>query len=74
MQLNTTFKTGFSFDRPLWSYAKVNRIISAIRRNKRFFIRSDVGKKEYLDVGCGPNTHDGVINLDYGGNPKIDVY
>ena len=28
---------------------------------------------DYLDVGCGPNTHANVINLDYEWRPGIDI-
>jgi hypothetical protein len=28
---------------------------------------------KYLDVGCGPNTHEAFINLDYLWYPKVDV-
>ncbi len=73
MLRKNTFEPGFSFKRPLWSYSKVNKAISTICRNKRFFISKNVDSKEYLDLGCGPNTHDDFINLDYNWNPDIDV-
>jgi predicted SAM-dependent methyltransferase len=73
MQNNATCKRGFSIDRPWWTYVKVQRTIAAIRRNKRFLIPRNIAGKEYLDVGCGPNTHSEFINLDYGWNPSVDI-
>jgi|LakMenE18May11ns_1017448.scaffolds.fasta_scaffold9958929_5 predicted SAM-dependent methyltransferase len=73
MSNNQAYKPGFSFDRPWWSYVKVQKIIAAIKRNKRFLISKNISSKEYLDVGCGPNTHSDFISLDYGWNPKVDI-
>ena len=28
---------------------------------------------QYLDIGCGQNTHDNFINLDYVWHPKVDL-
>lgn len=73
MPYNKTYKRGFSFERPWWTYTKINRAIAAIRRNKRFLIPKSVMEKKYLDVGCGPNTHADFINLDYGWNPEVEI-
>jgi predicted SAM-dependent methyltransferase len=73
MSTNQAKKRGFSIDRPWWSYVKVQKLIAAIKRNKRYLIPKNVLSKEYLDVGCGPNTHSGFINLDYSWNPKVDI-
>ena len=32
-----------------------------------------IGSLQYLDLGCGQNTHDNFINLDYDWHPKIDL-
>jgi len=43
-------------------------------RNRRFQLRRRrIAKLQYLDLGCGPNTHDGFINLDYLWHPQVDV-
>jgi predicted SAM-dependent methyltransferase len=66
--------TKFSFGRPITSYAKVQAVIARIIRNRPFHInRERLRKKDYLDVGCGPNTHEHFINLDYGWRPGIDI-
>lgn len=64
----------FSFRRPLTSYAKVQAWIAPLIRNRRFQLnRPRVRPLKYLDVGCGPNTHAGFINLDYLWHPGVDV-
>jgi predicted SAM-dependent methyltransferase len=69
MPLNT-----LSLQRPLTSYAKVQTWIGAVIRNRRFQLRAaHVRSARYLDVGCGPNTHQGFINLDYLWHPGVDV-
>ncbi len=63
-----------SFRRPINSYSKVQSVFSWLRRGRRFQLSSPrVTAKEYLDVGCGPNTHDGFINLEYRWHPKVDL-
>jgi predicted SAM-dependent methyltransferase len=63
-----------SFKRPVTSYAKVQAIVGRLIRNRAFQLRRrHVRSLTYLDVGCGPNTHDNVINLDYLWHPKVDV-
>ncbi|MCP5099996.1 MAG: methyltransferase domain-containing protein [Chloroflexi bacterium] len=53
---------------------KVRYFLSHFVRGNRAGIRKArlVGK-EYLDVGCGNNTHDIFINLDYVWHPNIDI-
>lgn len=48
-------------------------MIAPLLRNRHFQIDKEVEQKEYLDVGCGPNTHDHFINLDYSWHPNIDI-
>lgn len=63
-----------SIRRPLGSYAKVQALISRWMRNRRSQLRSPrVAGKQYLDVGCGPNTHADFINLEYSWHPGIDL-
>ena len=64
----------FSFRRPLGSYTRVQALVSKWQRNRRSQLTSSrVVGKEYLDLGCGPNTHPGFINLDYVWHPGIDL-
>lgn len=66
--------TKLSLDRPITSYFRVQRLISALLRNRCFHIRRDeVEQKEYLDIGSGPNIHKDFINLDYSWHPGIDI-
>jgi SAM-dependent methyltransferase len=63
-----------SSQRPLTSYSKVQAIIGRLIRNRAFQLnRRRVKQLKYLDVGCGPNAHDEIINLDYLWHPKVDV-
>lgn len=61
------------WDRPLSSYSKVQRFVTLIRRNRRWQLRSGVRAASYLDIGCGPNTHDNFVNLDYQWLPGVDI-
>ncbi|MEO8682881.1 MAG: methyltransferase domain-containing protein [Vicinamibacterales bacterium] len=64
----------FSFSRPIGSYSKVQGLVSKWKRNQPSQLRSPrVAGKEYLDLGCGPNTHPGFINLDYDWQPGVDL-
>jgi predicted SAM-dependent methyltransferase len=66
--------TRVSWRRPLTSYDKVRRVIGSAVRNRSWLIsKNQIHGKEYLDVGCGPNTHANFINLDYGWRPGIDI-
>ena len=61
-------------DRQFTSYSKVQIAIAAIIRNRRSHLkRANVTHKDYLDVGCGHNTHVDFINLDYEWRPDIDI-
>jgi predicted SAM-dependent methyltransferase len=63
-----------SLRRPLTSYAKVQALVGWLIRGRPFQLRSPrVTSKQYLDVGCGPNTHEGFINLEYRWHPGIDL-
>lgn len=64
----------FSLHRPLTSYAKVQTWIGSAIRNRKFQLRRPcVLASKYLDIGCGPNTHEEFINLDYLWHPEVDV-
>jgi SAM-dependent methyltransferase len=66
--------TNFRPSRRITSYAAVQKWIGSCIRNSRWQIRSSrFSALQYLDLGCGPNTHDNFINLDYNWHPKIDL-
>lgn len=66
--------TKLSLKRPVTSYSKVKRLIASVRRIRTFYTsRKEIDQKEYLDLGCGPNTHSDFINLDDRWRPEIDV-
>jgi predicted SAM-dependent methyltransferase len=64
--------THISLRRSIWSYNKVQRLVSAIIRNRRVFMNLKT-EGLYLDVGCGPNIITSNINLDYAWHPGVDV-
>lgn len=60
--------------RSLTSYAKVRTWVGRLIRNRRFQLRRPhVLDSVHLDVGCGPNTHAGFINLDCLWHPSLYV-
>lgn len=69
MPLNT-----LSLHRPLTSYAKVQALVGRLIRNRRFQLdRPRVRQLRYLDIGCGPNAHPQLINLDFLWHPAVDL-
>lgn len=67
-------KTKISFKRPLTSYSKIRKLLSLILRNNTILMNKErINNLKYLDVGCGPNTHNNYINLDYEWGPSIDI-
>ena len=64
----------FSRNRSLLSYGKVQAVITRLIRNRSFGInRAGLRRKEYLDVGCAGNLHEGFIHLDHRWQPGIDI-
>lgn len=60
--------------RSVLSYAKVQALVGRLIRNRRFQLGRDrVRRLKFLDLGCGPNLHDHLINLDYLWRPGVDV-
>jgi predicted SAM-dependent methyltransferase len=60
--------------RKLSSYAKVRHWTGNIIRNNPLQLhRALRSGKRYLDLGCGPNIHEHVINLDYLWRPGVDI-
>lgn len=67
-------RTKLFLDRPITSSVKVQKLVAALLRNRSFLVRRErVRHKEYLDLGCGPNTHSHTVNLDYRWHPEIDI-
>jgi predicted SAM-dependent methyltransferase len=67
------FNTNIQLGRSIWSYDKVQRVVGAVRRNKKIFARLPE-KGEYLDVGCGPNRRPGFCGIDYQWRPgHVDI-
>lgn len=64
--------TRISFGRSIWSYSKVQKLVSPMIRDRKAFMNR---KKRglILDVGSGSKTHVQNINLDYDWRPGIDV-
>jgi hypothetical protein len=58
--------------RPLRSYAKVQRAVSCVIRNKRW--AANIKQPGvYLNVGSGPQTHSDFCNIDYIWYEGVDV-
>lgn len=63
-----------SFSRSVTSYSKIQHFVSRLIRNRAFQLRRlNLYQNDYLDIGCGPNTHTNYINLDYIWHPQIDI-
>lgn len=62
-----------STSRSLLSYAKVQRLISRIIRNKPFLFSKRARTEPFLNVGCGLFPLDGFVNLDWHWCPGVDV-
>ncbi|MBK8907408.1 MAG: methyltransferase domain-containing protein [Rhodospirillales bacterium] len=64
--------TKLDLRRSIFGYSKVQRIVSALIRNRIVFANR---KKKgcYLDLGCGQNVSPDFCNLDYGWHPGTDI-
>ena len=66
--------TGTSLIRPIESYAKVQHLVGKMVRGRRFQLRRRrIRKLVYVDLGCGLNTHEDFINMDFLWHSKVDV-
>jgi predicted SAM-dependent methyltransferase len=60
--------------RPVTDYYKVRHLLTKVLRNRGFLLdRESLAAKQYLDLGCGANTHPEFINVDYNWSPGIDI-
>lgn len=67
-------RTRLSWQRPFWDYAKVQKVLSLLLRGRKFQLKRNALRTHlYLNIGCGPNTLDGFINVDYQWFPKLDL-
>jgi len=57
--------TKISLRRSIWSYSKVQNMVGALIRNRRFQLSRVQGKCDYLNVGCGPYPLEGFCNIDH---------
>jgi predicted SAM-dependent methyltransferase len=58
----------------IWDYARVRKLYSTFVRGSLWqFQRAEVRAKDYLNVGCGPNTNNDLANLDYNWYPGVHV-
>jgi predicted SAM-dependent methyltransferase len=65
-----------SLQRPFFSYSRVQKAVGKLIRNSKWQLNwksARLNGLKYLDVGCGWNTHDNFINVDYLWHPKIDI-
>lgn len=63
-----------SLQRSIWSYSRVQALVSALRRNRRWQLRRPgLAGKRYVNVGCGPNVHPDFINVEYQWLPGVDL-
>ncbi len=54
------------FRSSIWDYARARKLYSSFVRGRASQVqRPEVRAKEYLNVGCGPNTNNDLANLDY---------
>jgi len=66
-------RTRLSLSRRLTDYTKVQLVVGAFVRGRRFQLRADRRQKRYLNAGCGPNVRPDFINLDYAWRPGVEL-
>lgn len=60
--------------RSLLSYAKVQKVVSGLIRNRgAFFNTKRIAALKHLNVGCGLHPEPALVNLDYHWVPGVDV-
>jgi predicted SAM-dependent methyltransferase len=66
--------TRLALNRPVRSYAKIQRIYSALVRNRGFqAARASVRRKDLLNIGCGDRINPAFVNIDYNWIPGVDL-
>jgi predicted SAM-dependent methyltransferase len=60
--------------RPVTSYARVQSWLGHLLRNRRLQLRKRrVRDLRYLDLGCGRNTNESFVNMDFLWHPEVDL-
>ena len=63
-----------SLQRSVWSYSRVQALVSVLRRNRRWQLRRPgLSDRHYVNAGCGPNVHPDFINVEYQWLPGVDL-
>jgi hypothetical protein len=65
----SSWYTRISFDRSILSYSKVQHLVGAVIRNRRYQLSRAHGRYKYVNVGCGPFPLEGFCNIDWGWRP-----
>jgi predicted SAM-dependent methyltransferase len=65
-------QTKLRINRSIFSYAKVQFLVSELIRGRTLFV-SEPAEGAYLDVGCGPNVREDYCDLDYVWRPGVDI-
>ena len=60
----------FSFSRSVWSYARVQKFVATVLRERRIQLRS-FGNVQYVNLGCGSSLASGFCNVDYDWRPGV---
>ena len=67
----SSWYTRISFDRSIWSYSKVQRLVGAVIRNNKCQFWRARGGYEYVNIGCGPFPLEGFCNIDREWRPGV---
>jgi predicted SAM-dependent methyltransferase len=59
-----------SFRRSVWSYSKVQTVVSPLVRGRRIQLRH-IGQVDYVNIGCGESMPAGFCNVDYAWRPGV---
>jgi predicted SAM-dependent methyltransferase len=59
--------------RPFWDYARIRKLYSQFARGSRLQFRPELRADRYLNVGCGFNTNNNMVNLDYVWHRGVDI-
>jgi predicted SAM-dependent methyltransferase len=63
--------TRISLDRSIWSYSRVQRLVGAVIRNRKYQFLLAHDRYEYVNIGCGPFLLEGFYNIDWGWRPNV---
>lgn len=67
-------KTNITFNRSIFSYGKIQNVLSLLIRNKKYqLVKISKLQKRLLNVGCGANISDNFVNIDYQWREGLDL-